>query len=110
MFVIDIEHRCIASTPPNCRYVALSYVWGKVEMLKHTCANSTFLRTPDSLCKSDLPTTIRDAMSLVENMGEKYLWVDALCIIQDSLMMQQTQIAKMDQIYAKALFTIVAAT
>ena len=110
MFVIDIEKRCIVNTTPNCRYVALSYVWGTGKILKHIGANSTLLRTPGSLLKTDLPATIRDAVSLVEGIGEKYLWVDALCIIQDSLAMQQTQIAKMDQIYANALFTIVAAS
>ncbi|KAL5114990.1 hypothetical protein ACEQ8H_007099 [Pleosporales sp. CAS-2024a] len=49
-------------------------------------------------------------MQLVNSIGERYLWVDALCIIQDSPIMQTTQIAKMDRVYAKALFTIVGAS
>lgn len=110
MFVIDIEKGCIELTPINCRYVALSYVWGRGKMLTHRGVNSTFLRTPGSLRNVNIPKTIRDAMTVVEALGEKYLWVDALCIIQDDVVMQQTQIAKMDQIYAKALLSIVAAS
>jgi hypothetical protein len=108
-FVIDTEYSCITQTPPECRYVALSYVWGRGTMFKHTVTNSAALRTPGSLQEADVPKTVRDAILLVNAIGEKYLWVDALCIIQDSAIMQQTQIAKMDKIYAKALFTVVAA-
>lgn len=110
MFVIDVEQMCIRNTPHGCHYVALSYVWGKGKMLKHVTANSFFLFTPGSLTKSDVPNTIRDAIHLVRSMEERYLWVDALCIIQNDDAMQQSQIAKMDRIYEKALFTIIAAS
>jgi len=42
-------------------------------------------------------------------MGERYLWVDALCIIQDDSMDKEWQIARMGSIYSSAVFTIVAA-
>lgn len=108
-FVIDVENFCIVETPAACRYVALSYVWGSGKMLRHIKANSVALRTPTTLQELELPATIRDAMTLVRQIGEGYLWVDALCIIQDDPVMQQSQIAKMDQVYAKALFTVIAA-
>jgi hypothetical protein len=108
-FVIDAENDCIVEVPPQCRYVALSYVWGTGKVLKHVVANSEILRITHSLRSQEVPKTIRDAISLVRSIGEKYLWVDALCIVQDDPAMQQAQIAKMDKIYAKALFTIVAA-
>ncbi|EKG20514.1 Heterokaryon incompatibility [Macrophomina phaseolina MS6] len=79
-------------------------------MLKHLAANSSLLTAPGSLKTSEIPRTIRDAMSLVASMGERFLWVDALCIIQDDIGMQQSQIMKMDRIYENALLTIVAAS
>jgi hypothetical protein len=109
-FLIDTENYCIVEAPPNCRYVALSYVWGTGKVLKHVVANSDTLCTEDSLRTTEVSKTIGDAMFLVASIGEKYLWVDALCIVQDDPAMQQAQIAKMDKVYAKALFTIVAAS
>lgn len=108
-FVIDVKHLCIKRTPPACRYADLSYVWGTGKMLKHVAANSSLLSTPGSLKIADVPKIIRDAICLVASMGEQYLWADALRIIQDDFGMQQSQIAKMDRIYEKALFTIIAA-
>lgn len=108
-FVIDVDSYNIVETPLACRYITLSYVWGQGKMFKNLSAITDTLRAPGALLTLDIPATIRDSMTLVKELGEKYLWVDAICIIQDSPTMQQSQIAKMDQIYAKALFTIVAA-
>ncbi|KAB2573853.1 hypothetical protein DBV05_g7532 [Lasiodiplodia theobromae] len=108
-FVIDVKKCCVVETPSDCRYVALSYVWGAAKTLKHVKANSDALRTRESLSTPEVPGTIRDAIRLVHGTGERYLWVDALCIVQDDVRMQQTQIAQMHEIYAGAVFTIVAA-
>ncbi|KAI0376121.1 heterokaryon incompatibility protein-domain-containing protein [Hypomontagnella monticulosa] len=72
------------------KYVALSYVWG-----------------PPS---GDWPPTILDAVEVTKRMGEKYLWVDRLCIDQSNPQEKQMLISKMDMIYAGAEFTIVAAS
>jgi hypothetical protein len=55
-----------------------------------------------------LPPTIEDAMAFVKRLGETYLWVDSLCIIQDSPD-KLGQINQLDRIYSNALLTIVAA-
>ena len=39
----------------------------------------------------------------------RYLWVDALCIVQDDPILSHDQISQMGSIYLKAIFTIVAA-
>lgn len=70
-------------------YVALSYVWG------------TSLE--------DWPQTILDAVEVTKRLGEKYLWVDRLCINQSNLEEKKFLISKMDAIYEGAEFTIVAA-
>ncbi|KAF2106701.1 heterokaryon incompatibility, partial [Lophiotrema nucula] len=55
-----------------------------------------------------IPRTIRDAIKLVRSMGEKYLWVDCLCIEQDNTVQKHFQISRMDIVYSRALATIVA--
>jgi len=41
------------------------------------------LRQEQGLTAQSLPQTVKDAIDLVSKMGEKYLWVDSICIIQD---------------------------
>jgi hypothetical protein len=57
----------------------------------------------------EFPRTIRDAMTLVDDRGERYLWVDAVCIIQDDPVDQGGQIGVMNTIYGASWLTIVAA-
>ncbi|KAF7349379.1 Het domain protein [Mycena sanguinolenta] len=88
-------------------YVALSYVWGEDQ------PNKTKRHNIDSYAlKIDvglLPQTAKDAIWMTHAFGEKYLWIDAFCIIQDSAEDKHREIAKIPQIFADASFTIVAA-
>lgn len=109
-FVIDVIQSCLVYTPSQCRYVALSYVWGTVPVYKHLEENTQNLRKTGSLHSLPIPATIQDAIILVHAIGERYLWVDSLCIIQNDLQMLQAEITRMGSIYSKALFTIIAAS
>jgi hypothetical protein len=109
LIVIDVNKKCVVGAPPQCCYVALSYRWGKATTLTHTRSNSDRLKTEGMLVDSILPATVRDAMSLVMAVGEKYLWVDALCIVQDDFEAKQVKIAQMGLIYSLSAFTITAA-
>ncbi|KAF2191151.1 HET-domain-containing protein, partial [Zopfia rhizophila CBS 207.26] len=92
------------------RYVTLSYVWGNVLALRTLRNNISTLERKHSLTwlKNRLPKVVQDAIDLVNSMGERYLWVDELCIIQDDLEHKHTQIGFMDNIYRNSLLTIVA--
>ncbi|MGI4871653.1 MAG: HET domain-containing protein, partial [Janthinobacterium lividum] len=93
-------------------YVALSYVWGHDQPLKLQIGNEHTLSRPDALLRDRPTLTITDAMELLSRLswpGVQHLWVDALCIIQDSDDDKKRQIGNMAQIYTNAAFTIVAA-
>ncbi|KAJ3496551.1 hypothetical protein NLJ89_g10469 [Agrocybe chaxingu] len=110
--LIDVNRGCVVPVPHGgCRYFALSYVWGSVISLRLSKANYTELSQPGALSSAgaDLPKTITDAIYFVRNLGETYLWVDSLCIIQDSLDDKAVQIPNMDIVYQSAVLTIVAA-
>jgi hypothetical protein len=47
-------------------------------------------------------------MVVVHAMGERYLWIDSLCIIQDDGESKHRDIQRMDIVYSKAFATIVA--
>jgi len=58
---------------------------------------------------SELPATFRDAINVVRVLNIQYLWIDALCIIQDDDFDKAIEMARMDQIYQDAFVTIAAA-
>ena len=62
------------------------------------------------IATSTLPQTIQDAITVTRELGLRYLWVDALCIVQDSLSDRAAEITKMDRIYQNAQVTISAAS
>lgn len=67
---------------PCVQYAALSYCWGKNN-------SNTLKTTPSNLQQhlkairfSDLPRTLREAIWVARDLGIRYLWIDALCILQ----------------------------
>ncbi|KAF2996644.1 hypothetical protein E8E13_003203 [Curvularia kusanoi] len=65
---------------------------------------------PRALQEVALPHTIRDAMAWTKALGERYLWVNCLCVIQDVDANAMNHVLKaMGHIYATAELTIVAA-
>ncbi|KAI8724195.1 HET domain-containing protein [Fusarium sp. LHS14.1] len=113
---IDVKERRVVNLPPQSRYIALSYVWGATsqtpeERAQRHLASDNFPRITqvNGLDELYLPKTVEDAIELTSKMGERYLWVDALCIIQDDIKDLSHQTARMDLVYSRALFTIIAA-
>jgi Heterokaryon incompatibility protein (HET) len=91
-------------------YLALSYVWGRIQTLQLLKHNRTELVTSGSLCGriDEIPTVVRDAITFTKDMGYKFLWVDTLCICQDDAETKERQIAGMNTVYARATMTLVA--
>jgi len=110
--LIDVDSDCIIHSVKKPRYVALSYVWGAARALRNTKGLRKDLEVKGSLLEraNELPNTIKDAISLTRKLGERYLWVDSLCIIQDDPDDKAQQIAAMDLIYSSATLTVAAAS
>jgi hypothetical protein len=71
-----------------------------------TCANLQDFMTQIPVHK--LTKTVQDAIAAAQNLGYKYLWVDALCIIQDSDSDKAVEISKMAIIDSNSTLTISA--
>lgn len=110
--LVDVERECLLDMPSNTTYIALSYVWGGPQPFQNVMSRKKSLYSPHSITVDNetIPRTIRDAIWLVANLGERYLWVDSLCICQDETENKMNQIMDMGNIYGQALFTIVAAS
>lgn len=109
--VIDTQNMSVIQPVGYIRFVALSYMWacdpnGNVQLEQ---SNVDTLKLPGSLEKVTIPGIITDSITLCRDLGERYLWVDRLCIIQDDEVTKPAQITAMDRIYSLATFTIIAA-
>lgn len=88
------------------RYAALSYCWGYSQPVVTTHQN--LFQHLQAIRYDSLPQTLQDAVRTSKAIGLEYLWIDALCIIQDSKSDKAREIAKMAQIYQNSSVTIVA--
>lgn len=112
MMLIDTQRKCIVSAPADAQYLALSYAWRAIPYSQfHQLKVGTMddLHEAGSLSRNDVPQLVWDAITLCHDLGERYLWVDRLCIVQDDVKVMRSQIMAMDVIYSAAHLTIVAA-
>jgi len=56
----------------------------------------------------ELPKTFRDAIEVVRHLNLQYIWIDSLCIIQDSKEDWAQEAALMHQVYSNAIVNIAA--
>lgn len=94
------------------RFVTPSYLWGNARY-QATLTKANFLQNSQAgallNAKDLMPNTIRDAIALTAELGEEYLWVDAMCIVQDSPEDMSENVNAMDLVYRRAVLTICAA-
>ena len=92
-------------------YIALSYVWGEGKPYTTKLSNIMLHRNHGGLERnlSELPRVFHDAFNLVRCLGVRYLWIDSLCIVQDSSRSWGLNSRVMDLIYGNAVLTICAA-
>jgi hypothetical protein len=88
------------------QYAALSYCWGGPQ--KVILTKSSLNRLFNGIAVHELGQTIQDAIEVTRRLGLKYLWVDALCIIQDSDEDKAVELSRMSDIYHEATVTIAA--
>jgi hypothetical protein len=84
-------------------------MWGAKQKTTLVSHNESSL-AEDNALDGNVSETIADAIDLVAAFGLEYLWVDALCILQDSDLDKKEQISNMDMIYRGAWLTVIAAS
>jgi len=89
---------CEGENPPKSRFLT-------------TSKNARSLEQPDGVGKvlENMPVAIQNAIALTKHLGFKYIWIDSLCIIQDSSDSWKINARLMDVVYGNADLTICAA-
>ena len=99
--------RLVHSHSSAGEYAALSHCWGG--LIPTRLLADTLDSYQKDISFSSLPANFRDAVTITRQLGIKYLWIDALCIIQDSASDWEIESKKMGDVYRNALITISAA-
>jgi Heterokaryon incompatibility protein (HET) len=92
----------------SVRYATLSHVWGTSRHLILTSENKGELQ--QGICVTRLPATFRHAVEVTESLSLQYLWIDSLCILQDSPADWERECKIMGDIYSNAFINIAAST
>lgn len=93
-------------SPPDLKYATLSYCWGGKSKLQLNRSNASTLEVGVSV--STLPKTIQDAVHFTTGLGLRWLWVDSLCIVQDSKEDMAHEVQSMYGIYQNCFISIAA--
>ncbi|KAK7423670.1 hypothetical protein QQX98_000860 [Neonectria punicea] len=99
--VIDCHKREVVPVRGPCDYVALSYVWGP--------AVAQGAPGKGKSLPALLPRTVEDAITVVKELGLRYLWIDRYCLDQSNKAEFKAQLDQMADIYRHALVTIIGA-
>ncbi|KAF2127045.1 HET-domain-containing protein [Dothidotthia symphoricarpi CBS 119687] len=112
-WLVDVELEYLVPGPLEVEFVALSYTNGRHLGLNQDSDLNAELLEPYAFRKpavtTRLPPILRHAMFLTKALGERYLWVDTLCITPGSSEETASQLIMMGSIYASAVVTIIAA-
>lgn len=110
--VIDVGNgfdkpiRLIASQGTHGLYCTLSYRWYDSKPFKTTRENIDELQ--QGIPENELHQTIKDAITTTRTLGLRYLWVDAICIIQNDKDDWEREAATMSDVYENSMLTIAA--
>jgi len=69
--VVDVLTGSIVDAPPRCRYVSLSYVWGRTRTYRLMRKDRRSLVDADVADR--LSKTTKDTLEVVKALGERYL-------------------------------------
>ncbi|KAL8981582.1 MAG: hypothetical protein Q9205_003679, partial [Flavoplaca limonia] len=107
-FEEDCPRLCLqADFPADLQYATLSHCWGVIQGRVHLtqrCLEAWQTVIP----KEALMSTFKDAIKVTRSLGMRYLWIDSLCIIQDSKNDWHYESSRMSNVYKYAHCNIAA--
>ena len=98
--------RDFANKPSASHYVCLSHRW------QRTCPSittqSNIENRKSGMAVDDLSATLRDAIFLTRSFNIRYLWIDSLCVLQDSTRDWEIESSQMGAYYGRSWLTLAA--
>lgn len=104
----DADTRLVELKNVPARYVILSHCWGSKQPLRTIMTN--FKDMKKSINANSLPVVFQQAIWIVRMLRIEYIWIDSLCIIQDSQSDWELESLQMCDYYENSFLTISTAT
>ncbi|KAI3326067.1 HET-domain-containing protein [Xylariaceae sp. AK1471] len=95
-----------AEVSDRVSFMALSHCWGGSQQLRTTSHNWDSHR--EGIPLAQFPLTLRDAIKITRLFGFEYIWIDSICIIQDSVADWEEESSQMDKVYGQAELVLAA--
>ncbi|KAF3048961.1 hypothetical protein E8E11_007202 [Didymella keratinophila] len=99
-----VDSATIAQSSEAVQYATLSYVWGKTDI---TLTSDQLQNAQLGLQRQTLPEPLESGIKAAQKLGFRYVWVDQLCILQDSDEDKRSECANMASVFRNAALTIV---
>lgn len=90
------------------KYAALSYSWGPNPDAISKTTSANLAQNQSRIALGKLNLLFREAITILRSLGVAYLWVDALCIVQDSRGDWEHEASLMRSVYSGAYLTVSA--
>lgn len=108
LVILDPENLTDNDISLPLNYVALSHCWGPPSKLPVKTTRRTLTQHTQRILFSDLCLSFKDAVELTANLGQRYLSIDSLCIIQDDPEDWKYEASKISEVYGNAIVTLSA--
>lgn len=89
-------------------YGTLSYCWGPDKFTMLTSANLSSFHI--NIPAEELPATFNDGVNISRRLGLDFIWIDALCIIQDDYADWLRESTRMASVYGGSYVNITASS
>ncbi|KAF8847169.1 HET-domain-containing protein [Acephala macrosclerotiorum] len=100
--------RLVEPSNIQASYIALSHCWGGHQPIKTTSSSLGQMQT--NIEWNNLSRVFQDAITVARRLDIEWIWIDSLCIIQDSKVDWEIESAKMCDYYSNAYLTISASS
>lgn len=89
-------------------YIALSHCWGPEDKQPIVTNSATLEARRTRILVENLSDTFFDAVTITRDLGQRYLWIDSLCIIQSDDEDWAREARRMADVYGNAICTLSA--
>jgi hypothetical protein len=102
----DVEPHLYITEREPAKYATLSHCWGGNSPI--TTTTDTIKERKRKIPLDELPKTFKDAVIITRNLGLEHIWIDSLCILQDSTEDWEREAGNMSEIYTNCYVMIAA--